>query len=85
VPHLAVDPQLKSSLPQVVQDVQSWTANQYRLTSPYLFQRRSAGGFIYFIFIQGRLSPQQPRRYSPTSPFSPPFSIPSFPLNLFPS
>lgn len=40
VPHLGVDAQLKSSLPQALQDVQSWTANNYRLTSPYFFHRR---------------------------------------------
>lgn len=40
VPHLAVDSQLKSTLPQVLQNVQSWTTNNYRLTSPYFFHRR---------------------------------------------
>lgn len=40
VPHFAVDSHLKSTVPRVVQDVQSWTTSHYRLTSPYLFHRR---------------------------------------------
>lgn len=40
VPHLAVNSQLKSTVPQSIQDVQAWTSHNYRLTSPYLFHRR---------------------------------------------
>lgn len=39
--HTAIDPNIQSSLPQSLQDLQKWTTKNFQLTSPYLFFRRS--------------------------------------------